>query len=62
MFFKCKHPHASLVVDKEQTIESAGADFDHVTYHLFCQKCFKPVKIVHAKTKHGVDAFLSKSN
>ena len=70
MFFKCKHPADRLVVEKEQTIrpivKSVGfysdidPDFEQVNYHLICRKCGQNVTISHAKTIHGVDAFLSK--
>ena len=68
--FKCKHPLATLGVQKEQTITpiwengKLGFVFDNefvlVTYHLVCLKCGENVKIEHAKTIHGVEAFMNK--
>lgn len=57
--FPCVHPLQYLVVEKEQTTDTMDKDFEKVTYHLFCNKCRKPVKVVHCKTRHGVDAFLT---
>jgi len=60
MIFGCTHPMKALRVSKEQTTESTDSDFDKVTYHLFCSKCGKGLKLVHSKTKLGVRAFLRK--
>ena len=45
MFFKCKHPHASLAVEKEHTIDKIDDDFEGIDYHLFCTACGENLKI-----------------
>ena len=57
--FKCNHPLKWLAVESDQTIVEMDADFDKVTTNLFCTKCLVSVKIVHAKTKQGVEHFLN---
>ena len=40
--FKCNHPFKRLAVYKDSTITPSDKypkDFNHVTIHLFCQKC-----------------------
>ena len=57
--FSCKHPADRLAVEKEQTTDDVDRQFVKVTYHLICQKCQASIKVVHAKTRNGVDAFLT---
>lgn len=58
--FSCKHPAGRLMVEKSETIEQSDADFDHVTYHFICGRCYQPVKVKHARCRGGVEAFLQR--
>lgn len=58
--FKCKHPFWAIAVEKEHTVEINDADFEHIDYHLFCQKCSERLTLKHAKLIGGVDGFLSR--
>ena len=55
----CGHPLKMIHTEKEQTVEPIDNDFEKVTYHLYCTVCNKPFKVEHARTRHGVDAFLN---
>lgn len=59
--FSCKHPAAGLAVERESTTEVVDVDFNRLTYHLWCQRCHEPVKIVHVSLRGGVDAFLQRA-
>ncbi len=60
MFFKCKHPFDSLVVEKGSTKENYDEDFDHVTFHLYCIKCNSSLEITYAATIGGIEGFMSR--
>lgn len=51
--FNCRHPVGSLGVEKEHSVTASDVDdrFEIVTYHLYCQKCFKCVQVTHARPK-----------
>ena len=59
-WFKCKHPFDSLVVEKEATESPIDSEFKRITYHFYCMKCSKEVKMSYAKTIAGLGAFLDK--
>ena len=59
-FWKCKHPAASLIVEKPQTTERKDADFEVVTYHLICNRCSAEVKVKHSRFVGGVLEFLKR--
>lgn len=59
--FKCSHPFSRVYVADEHTVEPKDADFEHVHYHLFCQKCGERLTLSHAKMIGGVKAFLARS-
>lgn len=56
---KCSHPFESLFVEKEHMIEVVDADFEEVTYFLYCADCKSVVTLKHSKTRHGIEAFMS---
>jgi len=58
--FNCNHPANRLLVKKELTSEKKDADFNIVTYHLFCNRCMKDVDITYAQMIGGVDEFLKR--
>ncbi len=47
--FACKHPAASLRVNKDETAERETKYFITVSYHLYCLKCNEPVTIKYAR-------------
>ena len=63
MFWKCKHPFNRLGVQREATSVPSPKypeDYNHVTYHLFCQKCGEKLDITYAQMIGGVDGFLAR--
>jgi len=58
--FGCKHPFASLIVEKDDTTVYIDEDFSRVTYYLRCQKCRTSLPVKYAKLNGGVDAFLER--
>ena len=57
MFFKCKHPFEQLVV-LEIVTEPYDEDFNHVTHHFTCGKCFEKLTKKYSSCVGGVDNFL----
>jgi len=62
MFFKCKHPAASLSVQRDETRNRVNADFEVVKYHLVCARCREQVDISYSRMIGGVDGFLSRTD
>lgn len=56
--FKCKHPAAALIVEKDSTIEVIDNEFSKITHHLFCRQCRENVDICYAKLRCRPEAFL----
>jgi len=61
MLFGCDHPWHRLGVNRAKpTIEAVDADYEHVTFHLFCRECGKNLNIKCATFVGGVDEFLNR--
>ena len=58
--FSCNHPAKNLFVKKDKKTKNIDADFNKVTYHLFCNRCGKDVDIAYSEMIGGVDAFLKR--
>ena len=56
--FNCNHPANRLGVKKDLTSKNKDADFNIITYHLFCKNCGKDVDISYAEMIGSVDEFL----
>jgi hypothetical protein len=60
MFFKCKHPAARLVVERDSTVTQKDEDFNIIVHHLRCRECDEEVSITYAQLIGGVDAFMKR--
>lgn len=58
--FKCKHPFTSLAVNCAETREVLDADFERVTYNLYCLACQTALHLTHAELIGGTEAFIQR--
>jgi len=61
-WFKCKHPAARLVVERDSTISLAlpGCEDPHdvITHHLKCRACDHLVEIRYAKPRFTTEELI----
>jgi len=58
--FLCNHPAKHLAVARDATVKDVDADFEEITYHLFCRRCGTEVEIKHSNIKGTVGDFIKR--
>ena len=58
--FKCNHPFKYIHVRDSEFTERINADFDRVTYHLYCRKCNEKLPLSYARMVGSTKEFLNR--
>lgn len=61
MFFKCKHPFRSLIIQKESTTKNIDRDFEEITHHLLCRKCNTKLDLSYAEMIGGLEGYYGRA-
>lgn len=58
--FLCNHPAKHLAVARDATVKDVDADFEEITYHLFCCRCGERIDIKYSNIKGDVRDFIKR--